>query len=229
MAVTGDVDGGRTADGAHAVDDAAPLHDLLALGGTLPAPDVRILEAALEQLVLTGVRKTSTDDIARRAGVNRATLYRRLGTKEDVVQAAFLYEASRVLDRIERAIEGIDDIEEYVITFFTVTLREVRENPLLAQLLEADRDEILDSLTRGAGDVLTLASGFLAGKITEVRTRTAQREGRQPRLDDVGPLSAVLARLTQSLLLTPDGPPEVGTDAERRRFARAFLVPLVHG
>lgn len=215
--------------GAHAVDEAAPLQALLDQDGALSGTDARILEAALEQFVLTGVRKTSTDEIAHRAGVNRATLYRRLGTKEDVVRAAFLYEAARVLARIERAIDGIDDIEQYVVTFFTVTLREVRENHLLAQLLQADRDEILDSLTRGAGDVLTLASGFLAGKITEVRTRTAEREGRPPRLDDIGDLSAVLARLTQSLMLTPDGPPAAGTDEERLRFARTFLVPLVHG
>jgi AcrR family transcriptional regulator len=50
--------------------------------------DVAILEAALEQLALTGVRRTSADDVARRAGVNRATLYRRFGSREQLLAAA---------------------------------------------------------------------------------------------------------------------------------------------
>ncbi len=205
------------------------LHALLAPGARVPDGDARILEAALEQLALTGVRKTSTDDIARRAGVNRATLYRRLGTKEQVVQAAFLYEAARVLAEIERAIDGIDDLTEYVVTFFTVTVRSVRENPLLARMLRVDRDETLRSLTVGAGGVLELAASFLGEKIAAVRRRVAEEAGTPPRLDDVPALASVLARLTQSLLLTPDGPPRVATDAEARAFARTLLVPLIHG
>lgn len=193
------------------------------------AGDARILEAALEQFAVTGVRKTSTDDIAHRAGVNRATLYRRLGTKDDVVQAAFLYEAARVLAGIERAVEGIGELTEYVVTFFTVTVRSVRENPLLARMLAADRDETLRSLTVGAGGVLELAASFLGGKIREVRCAAADRAGAEPRLDDVDALSGVLARLTQSLLLTPDGPPHVATDEQMRAFAEAFLVPLIRG
>ena len=45
-----------------------------------------ILEAARAQFVRTGVRRTSGDDIARSAGINRATLYRRVGTKDEIVR-----------------------------------------------------------------------------------------------------------------------------------------------
>ncbi len=191
--------------------------------------DARILEAALEQFALTGIRKTSTDDIAHRAGVNRATLYRRLGTKDDVVRAAYLYEAARVLTHIERSVEGIDELEEYVVTFFTVTVRAVRGNPLLERMLRVDRDETLRSLTIGAGDVLTLATAFLADKISTLRASDAGAGDGDARLGDVDALSAVLARLTQSLLLTPDGPPRLDDDEEFRVFATALLVPLIRG
>ena len=66
--------------------------------------DSALLDAAVEQFVLTGVRRTSADDIARRAGVNRATLYRRLGTKDQIVAQAILQETGRVLARITEAI-----------------------------------------------------------------------------------------------------------------------------
>lgn len=208
---------------------ADPLHALLDAGDGVADGDARILEAALEQFAMTGIRKTSTDDIARRAGVNRATLYRRLGTKDDVVRAAFLFEAARVLAEIERAIDGIDDLDEYVATFFTVTVRSVRENPLLARMLHVDRDETLRSLTVGAGGVLELSAAFLTEKIVEVRERVAAARGEPPRLDDVPALSAVLARLTQSLLLTSDGPPRLDDDDRMREFALTVVAPMVRG
>ncbi|WP_024796166.1 TetR/AcrR family transcriptional regulator [Tomitella biformata] len=192
-------------------------------------PDEAILLAALEQFALTGVRRTSTDDIARRAGVNRATLYRRLGTKDEIVGAAYLFEAARVLAGIESAIAGIVDLDEYIATFFIATLRGVRENRLLAQLLLVDREETVRALTAGAGGVLELASAFLVEKIEGIRERHGAAEGREPELGDVEALAGMLARLTQSLLLTPDGPPRVDTDVQMREFARTLLAPMIKG
>ncbi|MDG3009064.1 TetR/AcrR family transcriptional regulator [Rhodococcus sp. D2-41] len=200
---------------------------LALLGADESGEDTRIIEAALEQFALTGVRRTSTDDIARRAGVNRATLYRRLGPKGDIVGAAFLYEAGRVLGEIESGLGDVetDDLGEYVVRFFTITLTALRENRLLHQLLEVDRDETLRSLTLGAGGVLQLASAFVAERIERIR----ERSGGSTDPAEIEALSGVLARLTQSLLLTPDGPPVVQTSAQMRVFAEAVLVPMITG
>ena len=200
---------------------------LLTLLGTTSAHpgDGQVLEAALEQFALTGVRRTSTDDIARRAGVNRATLYRRLGTKDDIVGAAFLHEAGRVLARIDAGLGPLDDVDEYIVRFFTVTLTTLRENRLLSQLLDVDRDETLRGLTVGAGRVLELAASYLADRIRRIRERC----GGCTDPDEIVALSGVLARLTQSLLLTPDGPPQVQTPAQLRAFAESVLVPMIRG
>lgn len=210
-----------------------PLFALLGApeSGAESAADVAILRAALAQFALTGVRRTSTDDIARRAGVNRATLYRRLGTKHQIVAAAFLYEASRVLAQIDSGTGVLADhptdveIDDYIVRFCTITLTTVRDNRLLHQLLEVDRDETLRALTVGAGDVVDLASAFLAERIRLVR----ERSGGSTDAGEIGSLSAVLARLTQSLLLTPDGPPQVRTPAEMAAFSASVLVPLIRG
>lgn len=193
--------------------------------------DARILEAALEQFALTGVRRTSTDDIARRAGVNRATLYRRLGPKSDIVSAAYLYEAARVLAYIESELDGIDDGDEYMIQLFVVTITALRSNRLLEQMLQVDRDETLRNLTIGAGSVLELASGFLAERIRGIRERagTLGPPDNPATRQQIAELSAVLTRLAQSLLLTPDGPPALHTEDDMRAFAASFLVPLVKG
>lgn len=207
-----------------------PLFALLSAADESGA-DAHILQAALDQFALTGVRRTSTDDIARRAGVNRATLYRRLGAKDDIVAAAMVYEAGRVLAQIGAGTGELGDhattadVDEYIVRFFTITLTAVRDNRLLHQLLEVDRDETLRALTVGAGDVVELASAFLAEPIRRIR----ERSGGSTDAAEIGALSAVLARLTQSLLLTPDGPPQVRTRAQMRAFAESVLVPMIRG
>lgn len=190
-----------------------------------------LLDAAVEQFVLTGVRRTSADDIARRAGVNRATLYRRVGTKEQIVAAAFLQETARALALIEEAIRPVPpagttdfDPRAYVVRFFSVTLAEVRGNDLLRQLMESDREETLVGLTSGAADVLTLAAGLVSTRITALRAHVGNH-----RTDDVEHVAHALARLTQSLLLTRGGRPRLDTAAQRRRFAQTVVMPLVLG
>ncbi len=51
----------------------------------------RILRAALELFQVHGIKKTTTNDIARKAGVSPATVYNHFGSKEDLVRATVKY------------------------------------------------------------------------------------------------------------------------------------------
>ncbi|GHE09717.1 helix-turn-helix domain-containing protein [Klenkia taihuensis] len=54
-----------------------------------PALDVAILDAALELLCEGGLDACALDEVARRAGVGKATIYRRWRSKDDLVRDAF--------------------------------------------------------------------------------------------------------------------------------------------
>ena len=55
------------------------------------APVVRaVIRATFEELAEVGYAALSIDDVARRAGVNKTTVYRRWPTKEDLVTTALL-------------------------------------------------------------------------------------------------------------------------------------------
>jgi AcrR family transcriptional regulator len=192
--------------------------------------DEEILEATLQQIAITGVRRTSADDIARRAGVNRVTLYRRLGGRESILRAAYLQETARVLGIIEAAIGPVPepgtagfDPAEYVVGFFSVTIRTLRENRILRQLLETDREETLVSLTFDAGDTLRVSAAFCAERIRQLRAHLDP----VPPDDDVTLLSITLARLAQSLLLTQSAPPTLRTRVRTREYAELVVVPMV--
>ena len=194
--------------------------------------DEAILEAALQQIAITGVRRTSADDIARRAGVNRVTLYRRLGGRDAIIQAAYLQETARVLGIIEAAIGEVPppgtrdfDPADYVVGFFSVTIKTLRENRILRQLLEADREETLVSLTFGAGETLRVSAAFCADRMRQLRAHLDP----VPPDDDLEAVSLTLARISQSLLLTQDAPPSLRTRAQMRSYAELVIVPMVLG
>jgi len=60
-----------------------------------PETDQRITAAAAELMLLRGFDRTTVDDVAARAGVGKATVYRRWPSKEDLAVAAMetLYSA----------------------------------------------------------------------------------------------------------------------------------------
>lgn len=127
------------------------LQALLTVAGPDDAVDTRIKEAALEQFALVGIRRTSADDIARRAGINRATLYRRMGGRGEITRAALAHEVRRTLAEIEQRIGDIADPLERHNRGFVVTVTILRDHPLLRKLFEVDKDEVLSWLTVEAG------------------------------------------------------------------------------
>lgn len=191
--------------------------------------DAAILEAALEQLALTGVRRTSTDDIARRAGVNRATLYRRFGGREQLLSAAYLHEAERVVATLARTVPDPPppgagpgfDAAANIVDHFMAAITLVRDNDLLSRMLLVDREDTLASLTVDAGPILTFCSQVLADRIRALRRWAELPE------ESVDDLAIMLTRLAQSLVLTPDGPPRLRSRADFDRFGRAVIVPLI--
>ena len=182
--------------------------------------DAKILDAALALFAEVGIRRTSTDDIAKRAGVNRATLYRRLGAKEHIVRQAMLRETTRVLGEIAEQVRPVIDVAERITAGFVITVTALRTNPILEKALVVDLEETLAAITVDAGDLLALATEFVSDQIVSARDDSEIAT-------DAADLAAIIVRLVHSLVLTRDAPPRLTTDAELRDFAARNLVPLI--
>jgi AcrR family transcriptional regulator len=181
----------------------------------------QILDAALEQFQLAGIRRSSVEDIARRAGVSRITVYRRFERKELLIAAMARREAQRVVSAVDAQTARIAGFADRVAEGFVVMLRVVREHPLVRQLLAVEPEETLRYLTTEGAGVIAVAREYVAALI-----RRAQRDGQAPPYDPE-PVAEILARLAHSLLLTPEGVIPVGDEAAERRFAREQLVPIL--
>ena len=172
-----------------------------------------ILQAALEQFQIVGLRRTTVGDVARRAGVGRVTVYRRVGDKRELVVGVIQLEVSRLMEAVRDAVAPLVSEEDRLVEAFVVGATLVRTNPLLQRLLETEPEDLLPYLTLDFGPILGLARTFVGNEIAP---------GRNADL-----LGEVLARLTHSLVLTPGGAIPLDDDGRLRAFARAYISSLV--
>ncbi|WP_327141243.1 TetR/AcrR family transcriptional regulator [Nocardia sp. NBC_01327] len=184
----------------------------------------KILDAALGRILQVGIRRSSLDDIARRAGVNRMTIYRRFSSKEKLVDAVLVRENQRVLQGVSEigaATKGVPaQIEETVL----YVIEQTRNHPLVKQLLEVAPEEILEFYTVRGEVGVGLGIDYIAGAL-----EAAQQRGVIGRYDP-RPVAELLARFAHSLLLTPVGGSDFSDARQAREFVRAAIVPLVlHG
>jgi AcrR family transcriptional regulator len=70
-----------------------------------------VLAAAITEFARSGYTGTSTEAIAARAGISQPYLFRLFGTKKDLFVATYDLVASRIIDELTRAGEGLDGEE----------------------------------------------------------------------------------------------------------------------
>jgi AcrR family transcriptional regulator len=177
----------------------------------------RILDAALEQFSILGVRRSSIDDVAGRAGVGRVTVFRRFGSKDRLVSALVLREARTIMEYADAEAMRADSVEATIVEGFLVTLRLARRHPLLRGMLAAEPESLRRLLTTDGGPAIALVATVLARDLHEHGTPDPEQA------------AEVMARLGVSILLLPDAAFPLDTDEHVRAFARRFLVPIATG
>lgn len=192
-----------------------------AAGERLDLVGEQILDAALEQFELVGIRRSSVEDVARRAGVSRVTVYRRFPRKDVLIREMATREVTRVVAAVDAETSGIDAFSDRIAESFVAMLRVVREHPLVTRLLAVEPDEMLRYLTIEAEPVIAIGTAYVAEQI-----RRAQLAGEAPSYDPE-PVAEILTRLAHSLLLTPAGVIPLSDEKAERDFARQHLTPLL--
>jgi len=203
------------------VTDASALLELvLAPEGNDPVAET-IVDAALEEFLAYGLRRTNVDVVARRAGVSRATLYRRFEGKDALVQAVLVRECRRFFTSIVEATDHLSTVEDRLVEGFVVGVRYAREDKLMNRLLASDPEALLPYLTVNGGLVVAVARDFLVQQ-GEQHGELPQIEGRTP-----AGVAELFVRLAISFTLTPHSSIPLGTDAEVRAFAANYLAALM--
>lgn len=185
----------------------------------------QLLESALSAFLDFGIKRTSMGEIARRAGISPATLYRRFESKNELVEAVGVREAqlfvAAIDERVQAATRNGDPGADVLVEVFVAFITQLANNKLLQRLLRTEPDVILPRLTTEAGPVLAVGRGYLAEKL-----RVLQQSVDIPDFD-ADLVAEVLARLGQSLVLTPDGLIPLTDETAARAFARRTVLPMI--
>ena len=146
----------------------------------MPAADTRgrILDAAFDAIAVFGIARLSLEDVARRAGLSRQTLYRYFRTKDDVVAAVILREEEALLEVVTAAGTTHEDVRDALEAAILATLVAAREHPLLGRLLETEPERVLPFLMSDEAPVLSAATPAVADllvarlpRVSKVRAR----------------------------------------------------------
>ena len=179
--------------------------------------EAKILAAALQLFNEFGLRRTSMDDIAKRAGLGRATIYRRYADKEALVKVAMLREGRKFLDDVRAAIDNYESREEAMIEGFALVVINARNHTLFQRLLISEPETILPYLTINGAVVAMMARFYFQQVLEEERIRGLKLVG------NLDAMSEMVTRLLHSLALT-HSTSQPGEDKEHlRRLAHDLL------
>jgi AcrR family transcriptional regulator len=189
-----------------------------------PAKDTatHILDAAYTLFLEFGLRKTTMEDVAKRANMGRITVYRHYADKPTLFQAVVMRECFRSMQEVERMLAQINDMEERFVSGFVIVVNGARKHPLISRLLETEPEWLLPYLTTKGEAMLRFGSQYVASTLRQDIDQSLLAT------KNVDLLAEMLWRLLHSILLTPGGlmaPPN--DDDALRHVARSFLLPIV--
>jgi AcrR family transcriptional regulator len=88
----------------------------------------QILDAAREVIGENGYDQSSVDQIAKRAGLSRSTVYEYFSSKEEILRGSFAAHREQLGEELERSIDRAAGLEAQLTAFFEICLSRVDQN-----------------------------------------------------------------------------------------------------
>lgn len=176
-----------------------------------------ILDAALVEFERHGFQRVALDDVARRAGVSRTTIYRRFANRDELVAAVIERENVVLFADIAAELKRAEKPANYYVEAFTQSILMFRRHRVLNQMMTDEPALVLElARTHYGAAIQRMADAlrviFPAG--------FADRIGAAA-VDD---LADTILRYAAVVLLLPSAE-RLDTPDELRAFAERHFVP----
>ncbi len=153
--------------GSHlqAVGPIGPVGSSPALPSRPSSPQrIRIVDAALACVARQGVAKTTVEDVAREAGLSRATVYRAFPEgKDSLLSAVVDTELARLFSALGARMGESSDLSDVLVGGIVEVTTRISNHLALRYLFEHETEIVLRRLAFDEGDrALLVAGGFTA-------------------------------------------------------------------
>ncbi len=193
----------------------SPLAPLDPVGPT--TPDERITDALVACIGRWGLAKTTMADVAREAGVSRATVYRLFpGGKQAIIAAGAAQEVRRLSEELGAALAPLPDLESRLVVALHLAMTFLVEHEALIHLRDHEPVAFERMLSLDQLDLVLSSAGPLLAPAL------------RPCLDSddaASTASTWLARIAVSHLAAPSATTDLTDLDDVRRFVRTYLLP----
>lgn len=188
----------------------------MATGAREDTNEQRIVDATLACIARWGLSKTTLDDVARQAGLSRATVYRAFPGGRDAILAAALHaEFARFLDDLGPALAVADTLADLLAGALGSAMAHITGSEALAGALANDPELLLPSL----------ALERLEPVVAAARAVALPHLSRFLGSDDADLVFDLCVRTVLSYGLHPSPGLDAGDPRSVRRFVDTVLVP----
>jgi AcrR family transcriptional regulator len=163
-------------------------------------------------------------EIAQRANVSRASLYRYFASKDELIRAWTSRELEAIFAAADQAASGANTFNERLAAGFASALVALREHPVFRAVVVSNNTQIVRS---------TLESGEAIDQARELMLERFNQAVHGGRLSigqfDAAVTGELISRIAVSLTVAPETIGRLDTDEDMREFATRYIAPLVHG
>ena len=183
-------------------------------------PIERIVDATLRCVARWGIAKTTVDDVAREAGVGRATLYRLFpGGRDALLDTVVLTETARFFDRLDARVAAVDTLEDLLVEAVSEAATTLSGHAAFQFLLSHEPETILPHLTfQQMDDVLGAVATFGAPYLSRWLPASDGSEA-------ASRAAEWLARIVISYLVAPSTDVDLCDPDSVRAFVRTYILP----
>jgi AcrR family transcriptional regulator len=176
----------------------------------------RVIDATLTCLARQGTAKTTVDDIARAAGVSRATVYRVFpGGRDELLAAVVDTEMARLFSALGVRLGEAGDLTEALVGGIVEASTRIRDHQALAYLVEHEPGLVLGHLAFDESErLLTTASRF-----------TAPFLARWMSPDEAGRVAEWATRIVLSYAIAPSAHMDLTDVGRATHLVETFMLP----
>ncbi len=177
---------------------------------------VKVIDATLVCLARHGTAKTTVDDIARQAGLSRATVYRAFpGGRDEVLAAVVDTEMARLFSALGVALGEADDLTAALVAGIVEASRRIRGHEALAYLVAHEPEVVLGHLAFAESDrLLATASRFTAPFLSRWMSPS-----------EAGRVAEWATRVVLSYAIAPSPDVDLTDPAGTAHLVETFMLP----
>jgi AcrR family transcriptional regulator len=180
----------------------------------------RILAAAAELVGRQGDQQTTMAAIAQQAGVGRATVFRRFGSKQEILDRALMRELRMLALSLQESATNAETAAAALIECFVLSMRAMRRRALLRRLAQLEPEKLIAFTRLQRPPVLALWRSMYTSIV-----ETFDTQGVDP--SERAALGDVLIHLTLGYSLVPESSIDLRDDEKLRRVAASVIMPVL--